>query len=82
MLVGMPEELEEHALDALAAVGQSWRGDWSDFDGRTLRDQLNSWIATVRLADADWKAWLDGWGICPECHSFTEHCFCERGDDG
>ena len=24
------------------AIGQGWRQDWSDFDGRTLRSQLGS----------------------------------------
>ena len=25
----------------MKAYGQGWRLDWSDFDGRTLRDQLD-----------------------------------------
>lgn len=30
------------AIEAcLAALGARWRGDWSDFDGRTLRAQLD-----------------------------------------
>ena len=24
----------------ICAIGESWRMDWSDFDGRTLHDQL------------------------------------------
>ena len=29
------------AKACLTALGAAWRGDWSDFDGRTLRDQLD-----------------------------------------
>lgn len=28
------------ALECLTDLGEAWRSDWSDFDGRTLRDQL------------------------------------------
>lgn len=28
------------ASEAAEALGTAWRNDWSDFDGRTLRSQL------------------------------------------
>lgn len=28
------------AIQSISSLGQYWREDWSDFDGRTLRDQL------------------------------------------
>ena len=34
----------------MTAIGQGWRLDWSDFDGRGLRDQLDS------LASFAWEA--------------------------
>ena len=42
------EQLREVAgetIEDVRAIGQAWREDWSDFDGRTLRDQL------IRAAD-------------------------------
>lgn len=32
------------AIDALTSISAGWRADWSDFDGRTLRDQLREVI--------------------------------------
>jgi hypothetical protein len=40
---GHPEVTPQHAdavKTALSAIAARWRGDWSEFDGRTLRDQL------------------------------------------
>jgi hypothetical protein len=34
------KNVPEASLAAMKALGDKWRGDWSDFDGRTLRDQL------------------------------------------
>lgn len=34
------DRLKEGAL-LLSRLGAYWRNDWSDFDGRTLRDQLD-----------------------------------------
>ena len=38
-------------LREIQAVGQAWRLDWNDFDGRTLRSQMEaiaSWAARAR----------------------------------
>lgn len=72
--------LETHALDALSSLGSAWRGDWSDFDGRTLRAQLNSWMALMERTLAgettgeEIATWIELQGICPRCHSWWEHC--------
>ena len=39
----MEKNIEE-AKKCLTALGSAWRGSWSDFDGRTLRSQLNEII--------------------------------------
>ena len=42
-------------------VGQDWRNDWSDFDGRTLRDQMNglSKVADGTVSAEDYRTqWL------------------------
>lgn len=31
----------------LHVLGEAWRGDWNNFDGRTLRDQLNEIILVI-----------------------------------
>ncbi len=42
----MDEETElEKIKRNLSALGLAWRHDWSDFDGRQLRDQLDDIMA-------------------------------------
>ena len=36
----MPEAVLRVVLREIRAYGQAWRLDWSDFDGRQLRDPL------------------------------------------
>lgn len=70
----------EQALNALSALGSAWRGDWNDFDGRTLRDQLDSWQALMRRAlagemlEGEAEAWMRSEYICPVCRSWHEWC--------
>lgn len=56
-----PEQIVKIMAREARAVGAGWRHDWSEFDGRTLRDQMNA------LADWAERALADG-GV-PE---FTE----------
>ncbi len=35
-------EVLKVVLREMTAIGTGWRMNWSDFDGRTLRDQLNA----------------------------------------
>jgi len=42
----------------MTAYGYGWRGDWSDFDGRFLRDQLNELADWAEMA-LDSKEVLD-----------------------
>ena len=37
-----PEKVLEIVRREMTAIGTGWRMDWSDFDGRTLRSQLDS----------------------------------------
>lgn len=39
-----PQEILETVLANIEAYGQGWRHDWSWFDGRTLRNQMNGLI--------------------------------------
>ena len=36
------EDILTVVLREMTATGKAWRLDWSDFDGRTLRAQLNA----------------------------------------
>lgn len=40
-------------LREMQAIGRGWRADWNGFDGRTLRDQLDSLADWARGALAD-----------------------------
>ncbi len=70
----------EAALDALTALGSAIRGDWSEFDGRTLRDQIGSWRGLYERADrgelstTEAHDWLRAWGVCPVDQCWREHC--------
>lgn len=45
----------------MCAIGAGWRKDWSDFDGRTLRGQLD-----------DLSKWAEGALAIPGDTDFTE----------
>lgn len=69
----------ESVAGCLGLLGSAYRGDWSDFDGRSLRAQLDE------LADAlnegttlDVQRWAHLNGICPHARQWHEHC-AERG---
>lgn len=61
---------------ALTALGEAWRGDWMDFDGRTLRSQLQS--VTDFLDDVappiTYEALCVSLGICPENQCWPQWC--------
>lgn len=61
--------------EAMRLLGSAYRGDWSDFDGRSLK------LTLVELAEAlesdepfDARRWAAGESICPEAHAWAEHC--------
>lgn len=54
------DEILTIVLREMKAVGTAWRLDWSDFDGRTLRDQLDSLAAWAeRAASTDVPEFTD-----------------------
>ena len=49
-------------LREIRAIGQGWRMDWNDFDGRTLRSQINgiaAWAGRART-DPNTPEYTDG----------------------
>lgn len=59
----------------MGALGTAWRGDWSMFDGRTLRDQLDELSeALTEDVDFSWEHWLASWGICCVHKCWAEYC--------
>lgn len=42
--MGVPEK----SLGAMGALATRWRNDWSDFDGRQLRDELQVLAGLIR----------------------------------
>lgn len=42
----------EIVLREAAAIGEGWRYDWSDFDGRSLRSQMDELVAWARKSQA------------------------------
>jgi hypothetical protein len=61
--------------DALSLLGSAYRGDWSNFDGRSLRRQLDELSAAlVRERPFSLDRWLFEQSICPHARSWAEHC--------
>lgn len=61
---------------ALELLGEAWRGDWIDFDGRTLRLQLNELVEYLRddKLKFDLRHWAFCLTICMESKGWAEHC--------
>ena len=61
--------------EALRRLGQAYRMDWSDFDGRSLRCELGE-LADALTSDNPFD--LDRWtftsNICPVSGGWFEHC--------
>jgi len=48
-----PEDVLYVVLDQMSQYAEGWRWDWSDFDGRTLRNQLSDLRLWAREALGD-----------------------------
>lgn len=57
-MVISPDKRIMDTLQCLNALGSAWREDWSDFDGRTLRDQLDE-ITHVLNGESTYKDFLE-----------------------
>lgn len=67
------EVREDHAkslaalANAMLEYAQAIRGDWSDFDGRTERDVIESWVSEIRSPEfRTLEEWRDELNICPD----------------
>lgn len=79
------------AVKVLIEYGAAWRGDWSDFDGRTLRDDISVLVpyldgteewpgdAEVRnrlgICNNGGGHWCGSWGSCDQ----SCDCPCTHG---
>lgn len=53
--------------DVMLEYAAAIRGDWSDFDGRSERDVIESWVAELdNPTDTTLEQWRDRLGICPD----------------
>lgn len=60
--------------DLLIELGGCWRGDWSDFDGRTLRDQLDDWVG-MKETKKEFTEFRKRWGMCSHGNGhWAEYC--------
>ena len=53
------KEVLEVVLREMTAIGHGWRASWADFDGRTLRDQLNDIAKWAKNPDGDYTKGSD-----------------------
>lgn len=76
----MAEPMVDEALAALNGLAEAWRGDWSGFDGRTLRNEIHEWETLFRRALAgeaepgEAADWLRSEGVCPVCGCWWDYC--------
>lgn len=65
---------------AMQEYANAIRGDWNDFDGRSERDVIESWIAEINSpTETTLEQWRDRLGICPDGNGHWEgfrwgHC--------
>lgn len=65
----------EAVAEALQMLGSAYRGDWADFDGRSLRSQLNELAAALKSDKPfDVEVWAVISCICPVNRQWAEHC--------
>lgn len=74
--------MTDQIADALQLLGAAYRGDWSNFDGRTLRLELDGLSEYLRDPSKpfDLIAWAHNEGICPVSRCWHEHCP-DKGSD-
>lgn len=78
----MSDKARETAIKMLTELSDAWRGDWADFDGRTLRYQIQDVISVLNgnsnmtidefrsecnLCEGGGGHWREGWMECPKC---------------
>lgn len=53
--------------DVMLEYAQAIRGDWSDFDGRSERDVIESWVSEIRKpTEKTIRQWRDELTLCPD----------------
>lgn len=61
--------------EALRAYGSAVRGDWSDFDGRSCRDSLNTLADALNSPDeVSYESLCRSVEVCPVSRSWPEYC--------
>lgn len=57
----------EALKQAMLEYAQAIRGDWSNFDGRSERGVIESWVAEMdNPTDTSLEQWRDRLNICPD----------------
>ena len=81
------DERIELVRECLSALGSAWRGSWVDFDGRTLRSQLEDISGFFdcdmdgKTVDSEYRGFCEQWGICRKELCWEEFCDCEKEKD-
>ena len=74
--MNMAKTNTEAVKHALSILGAAWRGDWSNFDGRVLRSQLDEIAKLLDAPEPDkaYKLFLIEHGICPDHFGWASWC--------
>lgn len=73
--VAEPVENKVLVASALRALGNAYRMDWSNFDGRTLRSELELLADAIASPNPfNMDHWYMGENICPESNRWAEWC--------
>lgn len=69
-------ENSEVVARALRALGEAWRGDWADCDGRTIRHELDTLAVCLApgAAPVTYGRLCIDLNVCPENRCWPEWC--------
>jgi hypothetical protein len=67
------------AVSLAQELGRAYRGDWSDFDGRSLRNELDA-LSDIVSGKADAAGFRASADLCPRGGGhWTEYCTSDCG---
>jgi hypothetical protein len=80
----MDNKSEERVCKVITKLANAWRGNWTHFDGRTLKKQLSRIKKLIRqeegVTEQQVEETVEGFGICLKCGAWDDSfgCNCEE----
>ena len=65
--------------EALRVLGEAYRRNWADFDGRTLRSELG--MIASKAENNEFICPEDDLGVCSQCSAWLVDCDCKKEEE-